>query len=240
MKTRHLLRMALLLPIIAFTAPILAEDQAQEEPIYVPPDIDGQPDRLVGGASRSDTLTPRLTVLSPPTLGLTSHTQPVLYWFLSQDIATPIRLVIVNVADRLDLDRQPPLLELQLERVRAGIHRLALAEHGIALQAGTRYDWSIEFAWPPPAGSEAQSDVQPVQVMSRSTLLYQPARTELAAQVSSAAADARPAIYARAGYWYDSLATLQDLIEQMPREPRYLNWRRSLFQQAALERFVSP
>lgn len=219
MNTTRLLRLATLLPVLACGFPALAADR----PIYVPPDIDGKPDRLVGGASRSVAAAPRLSVLSPTTMGMTSDPQPVLYWSVPRDIETPVTIVILGFLDRAN-DR-PPLLELELPQVRAGTHRLALEDHQVALQPRTKYDWTIRFDWIPPEDGNSHGDdqphpVQPHPVMSRATLFYQPAEPDLATQVSQVDPEALPAIYAQAGYWYDSLAALQALLEQHPEDPR--------------------
>lgn len=229
MNSSRFLRLVTLLPVLAGAFPTLAADS----PVYVPPDVDGKPDRLVGGASRSSAAMPRLSVLSPPTMGITSSPQPVLYWSAPQDIDTPVSIVIVGFLDRAN--NRPPLLDIELPKVRAGTHRIALKEHQIALKPGTKYDWTIRFNWTPPGGSQSSGNAQPQPVMSRATLFYQPAPPDLAAQAEQAEPDELPAIYAQAGYWYDSLAALQALLEQHPGDPRYREWRSALFEQVALE-----
>lgn len=229
MNSSRLLQLATLLPVLAGAFPALAADR----PIYVPPDIDGKPDRLVGGASRSSAAMPQLSVLSPPTMGITSRPQPVLYWSVPQDIDTPVRIVIVGFLDRAN--NRPPLLDIELPNVRAGTHQIALKEHQVALQARTKYDWTIRFNWTPPGDSTSSGAAQPHPVMSRATLFYQPATPDLAAQAKTAEPDELPAIYAQAGYWYDSLAALEALLEQHPDDPRYLEWRSALLEQVALE-----
>lgn len=231
-KTRFL-QLATLLSFLACGLPVLAENLAGERPLYVPPDVDGKPDRLVGGASRSSAAIPRLSVLSPPTMGLTSRSQPVLYWSVPQAIETPVKIVIVGFMDRVN--NRPPLLEIELPQVRAGTHRLALEDHQVALQPGTKYDWTLRFDWIPPEDRNAQGSAQPHPVMSRATLFYKPAPPDLAEQVSQAEPEALPAIYAQASYWYDSLAALEALLEQHPEDPRYLEWRSALLKQVALE-----
>ena len=209
---------------------------ADDGPVYAPKDVDGVTDRLEGTGSR--TLfgePPKLTVIAPSRAGWTSNAQPVLYWYVSQDIESPVDVSITEMPD----SSGKVLLEIKLEGVEAGFNRLDLRTKGVNLKLDVKYDWNITFTWPPQAMQEA-AGFEPIPVMSRATLIRKEASPELRQQVVEAKPESLPGLYAQAGFWYDSLATLGTLIEQNPDSRLYPNWRASLLKQESLDTITTP
>src|SRR3712207_1026765 len=58
-------------------------------PVYKPP-VRGAPEGRVGGGTRGGDQTFMLSVLAPRHTGWTVQEQPVLYWYLTKAISTPI------------------------------------------------------------------------------------------------------------------------------------------------------
>ncbi len=111
------------------------------EPVYQPPRR-GAPKTRVGGGTR-DTVSgvaPTISLLAPPTTGLTSRASPTLYWYLSQSHDGPFEFVVIE----RDTLQPEPLFRTRVEgRLGAGYHRLDLADHGIELEPGRLYQWSV-------------------------------------------------------------------------------------------------
>jgi hypothetical protein len=232
MKFQSVVSVGLLLAALSIhTSPLLADG-----PVYVPPNVDGVPDRLVGGASRSNVgVAPTLAVLAPQEPGWTSQPQPVLYWYISQDINTPITLSITDMAGVME--GKAPVLDIQLDAAQAGIQKLDLQTLQVKLESGVEYEWSIAFSWPPE--ENVNSDTERSIVLTRATLMRKDPAETLARQVNQAKPEKLPSIYAQSGFWYDSLAALEDLITQQPEKTVYQNWRAALLQQEALDTLVA-
>ncbi len=113
-------------------------------PFYRPP-ARGAPAARVGGATRGTGAdTPALHVVAPDHVGLTARAQPVLYWFVSRDLAQPVEITVINHF------RVDPLLRIRLDPpVAAGIHAVALAEHGVRLEPGDEYQWFVAIVHDP-------------------------------------------------------------------------------------------
>src|SRR3989442_812792 len=112
-------------------------------PVYKPP-TRGVPGGRMGGGTRGISGAAVVSILVPDHVGLTVHEQPSLYWFLAQDVSSPLEITLIEP------DRTPPLLEHRLAPpVRAGIYRLRLADHGVRLEPGVRYQWSVAVVTDP-------------------------------------------------------------------------------------------
>src|SRR5690348_12331481 len=66
-----------------------------EIPVYKPP-VRGAPGGRVGGGSRGDSQTFQLSVLAPSHTGQTIHEQPVLFWYVSKALTSPIEFTLVE------------------------------------------------------------------------------------------------------------------------------------------------
>jgi len=112
-------------------------------PVYTPPFL-GAPvsNRLVGMAVRGidhDNLL--LTVLTPESTGITSQSQPTLYWYLSKPVSQSYQLIefVLNAETAI-----APVLRKSIESpAKSGIQKISLADDNIYLQPGVEYTWSI-------------------------------------------------------------------------------------------------
>jgi hypothetical protein len=159
---------------------------------YIPPQSIGAPrGRMVGGASRSARLPgPIVYSLVPEHTGWTVSTQPSLFWYLEalppED--TPVYFTLIN---EQEID---PIAEIQLPKIpEAGIQRVDLAQHGIKLEQGAEYEWTIAVVVDP--DHRANDVVTAGWVM----VVEEPAGLE---------ANARS--YAAHGLWYDAIAAAPD------------------------------
>jgi hypothetical protein len=159
---------------------------------YVPPASIGAPrDRTVGAATRSARLPgPTLYSLVPEHTGQTVSEQPALFWYLDAipPDDTPVYFTLIN---EREID---PVAEIQLPKVsKAGIQRVDLVQHGIKLERGTEYEWTVAVIVDP--DQRANDVVTAGWVM----VVEEPAGLEPNAQS-----------YAAHGLWYDAIATAPD------------------------------
>jgi hypothetical protein len=159
---------------------------------YIPPASIGAPrDRMIGAATRSARLPgPTLYSLVPEHTGKTVSTQPSLFWYLdtlpSED--TPVYFTLTN-EQQID-----PIVEIQLSKVsEVGIQRVDLALHGIELERGTEYEWTVAVVVDPE--QRANDVVTAGWVM----VVNEPAGLEPSARS-----------YAVHGLWYDAIAAASD------------------------------
>ena len=190
-------------------------------PVYKPP-LRGAPGGRVGGGTRG---TGReafiLSVLAPAHTGLTSSEQPVLYWFISSPSSHPVELTLV------DPQKSDPLVELRIEPpVKAGVHSVRLADHGVRLAPGVAYHWYVAVM---PDTGRRSKDILAGGSVERVAL-----PDGLATKASGTPKADLPALYAEAGLWYDAMTALNDLIDQAPENPALKTPRSALLRQVGM------
>ncbi len=161
-------------------------------PRYIPPRSIGAPrSQIVGGGVRSTSLSaPTLYSLVPQHTGRTVSSQPSLFWYVSTvpSDATPVYFTLTN---EREID---PIAEIRLPTVsEAGIQRLDLAQHGIKLERGTEYEWTVAVVIDPEQRSSDVVTVGWVMVVDEPAGLEPSARS-----------------YAAHGLWYDAMAAASD------------------------------
>ena len=151
MKTISAIGVLLLTLVIAsFSTPLSAEETGDSAATknatstggftYRPP-VRGAPASRVGGGSRgSADITGELAVLAPDHTGLTTRSQPTLYWYLSEPANARLDVTVTN-------DKQiDPLLEQVIGIPKtAGIQSLDLAKVGATLKPGVEYRWFVSL-----------------------------------------------------------------------------------------------
>ena len=172
---------------------------ANPVPVYNPP-LRGAPTSRVGGASRG----PKngeleLIVLAPESTGLTSRTQPTLYWYSSKSLSSPLEFTLN------DERSVKPLVELKVSVPQPGIHALRL---NYTLKPEVEYQWSIAAVADP---NQRASDTIASGTLKRVQL---PAM--LADQLNRASKRELLFLYAREGFWYDAIAILSEQIDANP------------------------
>jgi hypothetical protein len=193
---------------------------ASDAPMFVPPNR-GSPMARLGGATRSagaDAL-PRIEALVPEEAGWTLEEQPVVYWYLARTTDVRIEFVVI------DLDLGEPLVQADLPKpARAGIQRIALADHGVHLKPGTAYQWLVKLVPNPQDRSYDRVVGGGIE------------RVEPTAKVKAALAQggSRAHALASAGIWYDAVDELSRQIEAKPDDRNLWNQRAALFEQVGL------
>ena len=215
--------------VVLLATPSLAQTQEQEQitkaaslvPVYIPPKRGAPVGRIGGGSRRPDIDLPTLYVLAPDHTGLTTKEQPTLYWFVSGPAATWVRITV------LDEESVDPLLETGLEAVRVGgIHKLPLADHGVALQPNIEYQWFVSLVADPAKRSK--------DVVSGGTIRRVEPSAELRNALSDADTNREGFVYAENGIWYDAIEALSRQIERSPGDASLRAQRAALLEQVEL------
>lgn len=155
----------------------------------------------VGGGTRTLTETvPTIVALAPDYRGLTSWSQPTLYWYSAGPVTVPVEFVL-TVEHTGDM-----IAEFRLSLpITQGIHAIHLGEHGIELEEGAAYVWSVALVMD---SNRRSKDILAAGSIERTA--PQDFQTAGLAAVESAAR------YADAGFWYDALAMVSAAIAKHP------------------------
>ncbi len=179
--------------------------------------------RRIGGGTRGpgDPM-PTLSVLAPSHTGLTLHAQPMLYWYVSKATTYPVEVNLIEAQGRI-----APLFEIRLSPpVPAGVHRIRLADYGVHLAPGVRYQWSVALIRDLRSRSRdlvAGGSIERIGLVDA-----------LQARLTQAGKADKTWIYADAGIWYDAVSTLSALIDAAPQETQLREQRAALLEQVGL------
>jgi|GEM_PF-6688065 len=169
--------------------------------IFVPHDS-GAPEVTDAGGVRTAGVLPNVELLAPDRMARSLTPSPTLYWHISKTAPCPVRFTLL--AD--DVTVIDPLLELDIEGVdQKGIYGISLEEHGLELEQGRRYVWSIAVS---SEGESFGSDRVAQTVMQHSTA------PDLIAVLDAKAPEHRAVRLAADGYWYDAVDVLSKQIEK--------------------------
>jgi hypothetical protein len=151
------------------------------------PQTTGAPSvRLTGGSRGTGDAAVTLDVLAPDDVGLTTQSQPSLFWYQSQPADARFELTL------LQENKPKPMVQVQVERsVKAGIQRLRLADHGVKLAPGVEYQWVVALI--------ADPDNRSADQVASGAVKYVEGSEELKQRIAKATPESRAAIYADAG-----------------------------------------
>ena len=162
-------------------------------PIYVPPKR-ARPARTTGGATRgrADRI-PGLWVLVPDHVGQTVSAQPELFWFIDGTPSNDMKLQFTL----MDEDAIEPNVQKVISRpTKPGVHRIRLADHGVQLEPGLEYEWSVSLLVDP---KEPAKDIVATGWIDRID-----ESAELQSQLAGGGSAAN--VYAKNSLWYDALS----------------------------------
>jgi hypothetical protein len=202
-------------------------EPAPEEnvPVYKPPKPTrgSFPRNLTGAATRgrggSDA--PLVVALAPDHLGLTVNEQPNLYWYLEKDSAIRVDFTLI------DEESVNPLLEITVAGpLRGGVHTVRLADHGLSLQPGRWYEWSVAVL----TGGRDPSDDR----ISRGFITRTQVPANLTRELDARGPEAAVSIFAESGLWYDAITALSVGIETQANKAPLRRARAALLEQVGL------
>ena len=173
----------------------------------------------VGGGTRALTGTvPAIVTLVPDHRGLTSRSQPTLYWYTAGSVTVPVEftLALEQTGDTIAEFSLPlPIF--------AGIHAIPLGEHGIELKEGAAYVWSVALVMD---SNRRSKDILAIGSIER-TAQQDFQSTGLPAVES---ADR----FAHAGLWYDALDAITVAIATRPGDRSLHDRRDTLLREVGL------
>ncbi len=162
----------------------------------------------------------RVFALAPNHLGVTIREQPTLYWYLEQDsdIAVDFTLVDGKAANPLlEIAYPPPL--------RAGVHAVDLAEHGLRLETGITYEWTAALVMD-------ERQVHPT--ISVGFVERRQPDPDLDRELAEAGAGGAVRVYATRGLWYEAFDDATRRIAASPSDPGLRLQRAALLYQVGL------
>jgi hypothetical protein len=153
-----------------------------------------------------------VVVLAPDHVALTAQEQPTLYWFVDRSPAHEVEISIIEE------DGVKPLFERRMRAPGAGIHAFSLADSGVRLQPGMRYQWFVAVVVDPNYRSK---DILSGAVIERSAS-------------SPVSGSASATDLAAAGIWYDALMVVSTEVDAAPSDPTPRQHRQALLEQVGL------
>jgi hypothetical protein len=204
------------------TVPIPTQgDGKTPQPVIYKPPLRGAPGGRVGGGTRGTGNVFVLSALAPDHMGLTASEQPSLYWFISTATSLPIEVAI------MDPQGVKPLFERRLSGpIEKGVHRIDLAQLGVRLTPGVAYRWSVTVI---PDANRRSRDILAAATIERADV---PA--EVRTKLTQTRKEQMAAVYAEAGFWYEALASISELIDQTPGDAALRQQRAELLTQVGL------
>jgi Domain of Unknown Function (DUF928) len=189
--------------------------------VYTPPKR-GAPGGRVGGGTRGiQREVFVLSVLAPDHSGLTISEQPSLYWFISGPTSLPVELTV------MDPEGVQPILETRLPApVKAGVHRVRLADHNIRLKPGAAYRWFVTIV--------PDSDRRSKDILAGGAIERVDVPGDLKTKLTTANKSQLFSLYAEAGLWYDAVAAISEMIEAAPQDQALRKQRAALLTQVGL------
>jgi hypothetical protein len=196
-----------------------------ELPVYKPPKPTrgSFPRNLTGAATRGrgGADAPAVVALAPDHLGLTVNEQPNLYWYLEKDSSLRVDFTLI------DEESVNPLLEITVAGpLRGGIHTVRLADHGLSLEPGRWYEWSVTVV---AGGRDAGEDR-----ISRGFITRTAVPAGLTDQLEARGPGEAVNVFAEAGLWYDAFTALSMGIEADAQKASLRRARAALLDQVGL------
>ena len=209
----------------AAKAPLPASPAKPAAPVYRPPKPTrgSFPRNLTGAATRGrgGPDAPLVIALAPDHLGLTVNAQPNLYWFLESDSAIRVDFTLI------DEKSVNPLLEITMAGpLRGGVHTVRLADHGLSLEPGRWYEWSVAIV----AGGRDSSEDR----ISRGFITRTPVPPGLPKELEERGPAEAVNVFAESSLWYDAIMALSVGIETQPEPAELRRARAALLEQVGL------
>jgi hypothetical protein len=187
--------------------------------------------RLEGGAARggcgidaADKI--QMKALLPDTnIGLTTTGKPTFFFQISRTSVEEGKFLLLNAKDDTIIYEQTfPLTKT------GGVRSFTLPADAEALQPGKEYTWELVANCDP----EDQRGNPRVQ----GSIKRIPPSQKLTSDLARASLRDRAAVYAEAGYWYDSLKTIADLRSTNPNDSTLINDWNDLLESAGLSKLA--
>jgi hypothetical protein len=190
--------------------------------VYNPPRRGAPRVRIGGGTRGKGEVLTAVYVLAPEHTGLTTASQPDLFWYISGGL-TNARIEFTLIDDH----SIEPLLEIPLKDIKGpAVRRIRLSRFGVKLSPGSEYQWSVALISDP---QQRSLDIVATGRIERTNL-----PENVKSQLKRANQEEHAQIYAEAGFWYDSIKVVSDMVDARPDDAQWRNSRASLLEQVGL------
>jgi hypothetical protein len=159
-------------------------------------------------------------VLAPDHVGLTTHDQPNLYWYISKPIP---HFVEFTITERKAV--KPLFVKILNGPDRGGIQAVSLADYGVRLRRDVQYKWFVTLV--------IDADQRSKDILAGGIITLVNVPQSLPAKLQTAG-NRVPYIYAEEGLWYDALEAISRMIETSPTNADFRKQRTSLLEQVGL------
>lgn len=225
--TCFLLSLAIGLPASASAMEAGSAGASAALPIYAPP-LRGVPASRIGGGARGIGMSRlALEVIAPDDhAGFTSLAQPRLYWYASEAVSAPIDFKL------LAGDAEQPVVEQRLPAVtEPGIQTVALSSLGATLKPGVEYRWFVSVV--------IDATQRARYITAGGSIRLEDTKKPLRARLKKADERTAPLIYAQAGYFYDAIDGLSQLIARHAEDTGLRIQRAALLEQVGLAKVAA-
>jgi hypothetical protein len=171
---------------------------------------------------------PSLYILAPDDIGLTIQEQPVVFWYLSKPMKTPLHFTLM--AD--DPNAKEPMLEVTLDAGTAGIQSIDLTKYPVKLELNVPYQLSLALK---PANNQGSKDVFCSAQIKRTV----PQHPLLVQMMAMSDPWEKAKLLARSSVFYDALTLLSREIANDEKNGAWHERRASLLQQVGLTEVAS-
>jgi hypothetical protein len=191
--------------------------------VYTPPSgfADAGLERFAQGR-RSAGGAPTPLALAPDHVGLTVRASPTLHWFLPTRAEHRTEFVLA-APDAID----PVLMVTTKAPVESGFHAVPLSDHGVTLEPGVTYRWSVTLV--------LDEDQRYRDLIGGGAIARIKSSPTLRAELEKAGPGAAGHTYAANGVWYDALDFVSQRILERTAEPSVRSRRAELLEQAGLQ-----
>lgn len=225
----------LILSLVAFGPGAVAADEGDKKdapaepakpakakkPLVFVPQSRGAPEIIVGGGTRGMNRLPRVQALVTKHVGLTLESRPTLYWYLAGPVDAKAELSIVFGP------RTQPLVESALTGpLEAGWQRIDLGDHGVSLEGGITYQWTVRVV-PEPGSAYATTTGGAIERVSAPRALQE--------QLAAADPAEVPDLLASSGIWYDAIDAISRQVSAAPEDAALRRRRAELLASVGLD-----
>ena len=164
--------------------------------------------------------------LVPETVGLTSKTQPALFWYVSDSWPEKMEF-------RLNAFKaEEPLVDTHITGPSSeGIYRIDLADYDVTLKPGVEYDWFLTIVF--------DENDRSADYFISGTIIYSPLSDDVSRHLANTSEDRLYAVYAGSGYWYDAMDHLSRQIDLRPEDASLRRYRAKLLEQVNLPKIAA-
>jgi hypothetical protein len=228
------LSLSLLLPILTISSSATQAAPSKTTPVapqkislnFKAPDR-GSPASTTGGATRGGVCMPGPKVLMPlipkQKIGLTVSDHPSFFLYIPQSPNQTAEFLLLA-----NNDSEVVYQDTFSIPAKAGIVRFDLPATVPPLQAGKQYHWYVTLICDTTRGPSGNPTVEGwVERVQPSPALAKALKTKDPAS--------RPALFAEAGVWHESLSSVADLLRKSPNNPKLLSDWNDLLKSVGLE-----